>query len=93
MKSSTGLTQRRVQVLNDLTTIDDPKQRARTASQEIAAAERYQEDLRQRRNHAIRDMANRLGMRSLQIAESLGMSKTQVNAILRQTSEQERQAG
>lgn len=61
----------------------DPKQRGRRVCREIAAAERYQEDLRRSRNIAICEMAEQLDMRPIHIAATLGMSKTQVNAILR----------
>jgi hypothetical protein len=68
--------------LEELEGIEDPTQRAREASRELTASERYQERVRGIRNDAIAQMARCLAMKSTAIAQVLSMSKTQVNVIM-----------
>jgi hypothetical protein len=68
--------------LEELEGIEDPTQRAREASRELMASERYQERVRGIRNDAIAQMARCLAMKSTAIAQVLSMSKTQVNVIM-----------
>jgi hypothetical protein len=77
-----GSSKGRLLALDELEGIGDPTQRAREASRELIASERYQEQIRAIRNDAIAEMAKRLAMKSTAIAQVLSMSKTQVNVIM-----------